>query len=337
MRDFEETGFYIDDPDEKIERNKKGGDKCYDYDLSDLILEQSEKRDSKGEYLCTCPICKAEKDLEEKYEISGYNKRKLYIDPSMSIGFCQRCKTTFIDKTGISRMKVNNSWKNIQIAEPQFISIPYNREPKFDESASKYLLSRCPSLYSKIDLNQFGIIPTYRKLIIKFDLNGSNFYYQIRYQFPDEDNDGQRYYSPVTGEYGKPLYFALGKFNPAYPTILVEGVFTAITEKLIIGKEVNVIAILGHYVTNFQLRMLQNIGLMNDLFIHMDETELSFNIKKDLRHKYPNAKVIPNLNFKNNENKIMDSEELIRYNAISAYEYHNYLIDKMDTEKLIIK
>ena len=312
--------------------------RCYEYDLSDLIDLQDEKINSHGEYEITCPLCKDEKEsFDEKYIDKEYTKRKLHIDPSMSVGYCHRCGTAFFDKSGISVMKHGSKWKNLRISEPEFICIPYKREPKLDESSSNYLLNRCPQLYSKIDLKEYGILPIYRKLVIKFDLNGEDFFYQLRYQYPDEDNEGNRYYTPVTGNLGKPLYFALGKFNPANPTIIVEGVFTAISEKLLAGPNINVIAILGHAITNFQMNMLNSLGQFGPLFIHMDETSLSIEILKTIKSYYPSARVIPTLNYKNEEGKLMDTEEIIRYGKMTPYEYHNYLLNKMNLNNLSIK
>ena len=301
-----------------------------DYNLVDLIEDQDAKLACNGEYMLVCPECKEEKENNDpKYSDVPYTKKKLYIDEGMSVGYCFRCCRVFLDKSGISRMKSNTSWSNIKIKESEMIYLPYNRIPPEDKESDDYLINRCPQLYRNIDLKLFGIIPTKRKLVIKFMMNKNNYYYQLRFLYPDEDNEGNRYYSPYTGDLGKPIYYALGKFNPSNPTILVEGVFTAISEKLLVGPDVNVVAILGHSLTKYQLNMLQSNGQFNTVYVHMDETKLSNDLAKKLRSTYPDVRVIPSL-FNG-----LDTEEIIRLGKMTPLEYHNYLMDKMNLNDVL--
>jgi len=300
------------------------------YNLIDLIEDQSATLACNGEYMLVCPECKDEKErTDPKYLDTPYVKKKLYIDEGMSVGYCFRCNGIFLDKSGISRMKSNRSWSKLTLHEGESIYLPYSRTPPLDEESNDYLINRCPQLYKDIDLKVFGIYPTSRKLVIKFLLRDFNYYYQLRFLYPDEDNEGNRYYSPYTGDLGKPIYYALGQFNPYLPTVLVEGVFTAISEKLVLGSSVNVVALLGHSITEFQINMLQSRGIFDKIYVHMDETGLSKSLARRLKGTFPRLQVIPSL-FDG-----LDSEEIIRDGKLSKIEYREYLMDQMNLNDVL--
>ncbi|MCQ2209140.1 MAG: hypothetical protein MJZ34_02500 [Paludibacteraceae bacterium] len=297
-----------------------------DYDLSDLALEGKES--ARGEFITVCPICQANKEAAEPGRI--YDKRKLYIDPTMSVGHCFVCETVFLDKTGLSKLKMQKTWVNLSVDEPEFISVPYTRPDQKNVESLNYLINRCPQLYRDLDFNKMGFCCSNEKVVIKFILKGQNYYYQLRYVNPEKSNNGVKYYMPVTGDLGKPLYFAGGSYNSFAPTILVEGVFTALVEKLLLP-QVNVVAVLGHYLTPFQTSMLKSLGNFGPIYVHMDETKLSETLMRSMRRDFKNLHVIANYSDK------LDSEELIRYNKITPDDYRSYLMNEMSKANRVLR
>ena len=295
-----------------------------DYELVALLQQDAGSREtSRGEFVTVCPVCKARKEQEEPGRC--YDKRKLYIEPTMSCGFCFCCNTVFLDKSGLSKLKVKKEWTPLSIEGPEFISIPYNRPDMHDEKSHQYLIDRCPQLYSQYDLSSLGFYCVPDKVVIKFMLNGDNYYYQLRYLDPEKSNSGMKYYMPVTGSLGKPLYFAFGQYNPYQPTILVEGVFTALVEKMLLPNY-NVVAVLGHYLTKFHLDMLTSLGVFSNLFIHMDTVDMSQALKRSIRQSFKQAKVIRNFS------NTLDSEELIRLGKVTPEYYRDYLLQETNTK-----
>lgn len=293
-----------------------------DYDLSELIKSDRCFENSRGEFVVPCPICKARKDEETPGRDYGKLKkeRKLNIEPTLTCGFCFVCNSTFLTKDRLARLKMPTVDSPLVIEEPEFISIPYTRPDPHNEESHKYLIERCPQLYKDADLSAMGFYCSNEKIVIVFKLNGDSYYYQLRYVDPEKSNNGIKYYMPVTGASGKPLYFAGGTYNPYCPTILVEGVFTALVEKLLLPG-FNVVAVLGHYLTDFQLNQLKSLGMFNQVWVHMDEVRMSWDLKKSV--PYPlsrNFKVLPNYS------ETLDSEEIIRKGMLTPEAYRQYLL-----------
>lgn len=279
------------------------------YDLREIANRPSSKLSPSGEYICICPHCQSIKGKD-------YSKAKLYIMKNFSTGYCFVCGNTFLGKKDSS---IVMPLPTINVETPANVDIQYHGNPVIAQESIDYLYNRCPALYSGVDFQQLGFVPTIRKIIIRFFLGLREYYYQIRYLHPDEDNQGRRYYSPPVLDSGKPVYIVGGKFDALKPTILVEGVFTALAEYLILKSEVNVLAMLGHTPSKFQTTFLQNLGCYQQLFVHMDTTAYSSDFLKKFSQSYPTARIIPSYSDK------YDSEEIIAKGILSVESYENYL------------
>lgn len=278
------------------------------YNLEELVKNDPHVRMTyNGEYLVVCPECRMEKG-------EGYEKRKLQIDPTFTVGWCHRQGIAFVSSDNLSAMKNSKVTKLLSISNPEWISIPYNREVKEDEDAEKYLYSRS-TYYSNLNLISKGFLPVKNKIIVQFWINGENYFYQIRYTNPDRDNEGTRYYTPPTPH--KPFYLANGKdrkWDPFSYLFITEGVFSAFALSLVFPEH-NVIAVLGSSITTFELDMLERFGVLNKVFISMDEARISRSIQERIRGKYKGSRIIPSID-------AMDPEEMLNY--LGKEEYRKY-------------
>lgn len=284
-----------------------------DYELIDLVKAQNAKLTGE-EYIVTCPICQLNKG-------QTYQKTKLYIHNSLQYGHCFVCNTTFLNHSKPNFKPILQ--KKVQLDEFQWPTLAYIGQDNQDKAALGYLQQRCPQLYSDFDFHKYGFYCLPNKVIINFQKKQQKYFYQIRYIDLNQSN-GQRYYIPPVSE-GKPIYIALGQYDPFAPTMLVEGVFTALVEKLLLGKDFNVLAILGHSISKYQLFLLKQLGIMNKIYIHMDTMQYSNDVRKELRDNFRNASVIPNWSEK------LDSEELIREGHITVEHYRDFLLNNLQT------
>lgn len=289
------------------------------YDLHDLAMLPTSKQIPSGEYVCICPECQSNKGY-------GYNKAKLYITSDFAVGHCFVCEGTFLGKKDSTIVK---PLENLSMAAPTSSDVQYVGQSILSADGLAYLHNRCPALYANVDFPSIGIIPLAKKIIIRFLLGIKEYYYQIRYMFPDE-HDGNRYFSPPILDSGKPIYIASGNFDANKPTILVEGVFTALAEYLTLNGTANVLAMLGHTLSKFQISFLQSIGCYGQLFIHMDTTAYSADFAKKLKKHYPTAKIIPSYSDK------YDSEEIIAKGILPVESYRKYLASSMIDRKILV-
>ena len=285
------------------------------YDLYDLVMQQTSKQLPSGEYLCICPECQSLKGY-------NYNKAKLYITSDFTVGHCFVCENTFIAKKDSTIVRPLDA---LSIANPTGLEIKYEGAPTISQESLAYLRARCPALYNDVDFQELGFLPIAKKIIIRFLLGIKEYYYQIRYLHPEE-NGGNRYYSPPVLESGKPIYITGGKFDASKPTVLVEGVFTALTEWLLLKGNANVLAMLGHTLSKFQLAFLQSLGCYGQLFVHMDTTAYSADFLKKLKKSYPTANLIPSYS------NSYDSEEIISKGILPVESYNRYLQSYMQPQ-----
>lgn len=201
----------------------------------------------------------------------------------MEVGHCFVCESVFLNKSAKSLL-IKQAEKSIKINTFSTTSLLYLGEDEFDPLTKKYLISRCPPLYSDFDFHQYGFYCLEDKAVIKFYKGNKEYFYQIRYVNPTK-HGGHRYFIPsVEEEQGKPLYVTLGEYDPFKPTLLVEGIFTALVEKLLLLDYCNVLAVLGHSVSEYQLSMLKDWGQMNpQIFVHMDTIDYSKKVVKELK------------------------------------------------------
>ena len=110
---------------------------------------------------------------------------------------------------------------------------------------------------------------------------------------------------------------------------MVEGVFTALVEKLLLP-DCNVVAVLGHYLTEFQAKWLASLGMFNQTWIHMDEPDMSWDLKKKLPKDFARQfKVMPNFSSK------YDSEEIIRMKILTVEKYREFLLDILNKDRIL--
>jgi len=284
----------------------------YSYDVEALIGDTQPNH--RGQYKIVCPECKKEKELEGNY---NYSKRKLYSSDPKLVAHCMRCNRTYITSNEISSTINNKINMRINLS-PEFSITPisYDRVAKLNEDSINYLLGR--SKYYELDkMIDSGFLPVKNKVIINFKLNGSSYFYQIRYMNPSEDSS--KYYTPECE--WKPLYIAGGVFNGANPTVIVEGVFSAHGLHLALGSDFNVIATLGSSISSEQLSMLNYLGVANKIGIFMDTCDISSYIHRSIRSKYPYSSIIPSISG-------YDPEECLEYFE-SLDDYKRYIVRSM--------
>lgn len=279
--------------------------------LRDLVLKTYGRtpRISRS-YRVVCPRC-LERNVGKGEP--GYNHRNLSISNDMTIGHCYRCDGVFLDASRYLTQEVDKPQIDLDLGhiDSEFevnkvnldilnTSVPLESDMKalsYISNRNKYLV---PSDYY--------LMYKPNKIFIPFYYNGELIYYQIRYIEPFNPN--MKYFSPPVDN--KPIYIPLSKgkyfWDIAAPTILCEGAFTAIALRCIVGDEYNVVSLLGKTITEYQAKMLENIGI-SDVYIMMDSTDLSYNVKR-LRYSFlKNSTII--------ESDGSDAEELLKAYGIN--------------------
>lgn len=304
-------------------KNKLGG-KIYIADLEKIVYESYpglKLPQGSSEYVCMCPICK---------EIKGsrYTNKKLYVTKDLMTSYCFVCNSTLLDLNSMPEKKeVNNEISNLfefdisnnDIHFPKIdFSIIDNMKKVIDsEEGLDYIIKR----NKYIDPEKYNLKYSKNKIVIPFYLNNKTMFYQIRYMIPPRPD--MKYWTLDQGH--KPFYIVSGKFDINKPTIITEGVFTGIAVDCL-KLDVNVISILGKYLTEFQNHLLSYTGIKNSpLYILLDETQLSYNLKVHLRNSYGlESHVIPSDG--------RDAEEMI--NETGYESYSNYIKNNLNRHNI---
>jgi hypothetical protein len=268
--------LYVTDLESIVEDN---------YDQAYINLIHSNKS-AKTEFVCVCPLCRDRKGPQ-------YSNRKLYITSDFSVGHCFVCDTAFVnldnesptDKPIQEEFDIDTNFEVDGLTLPNIdLSLLLKLKPANEsQDAIKYLYDRNPYIIpEKYDLRYIK-----NKLIIPFKIEGKDIFYQIRYLIPF--NPKMKYYTPA---YIKPFYIASDHWDPYRPTILTEGVFSAIGVDCT-GINANIVALIGNCITKYQMSLLRYLGF-NDLYCYLDKIELSKKLMSNIRDVHGiNAKFIP--------------------------------------------
>lgn len=224
-----------------------------------------------------CPYCKSKHEIGEEgfYLDKNYNKRKLYLKDD-EVGFCVRCNNTFIndiDKTQFRNFKFNiktRKYNDFEVYKISDDSYPWNLK-----ELTKEKLNESKSRGEYIIPNDFGIKLTKKDgregIYIPFRWFNEDIYYQIRFF----DQITPKYYMPPIQS--KPVY--IPKIISEDKFIFVEGVFDALA-CLKLYPDYTPIAVLGSYLTTYQIELLGSRFLFKKGKIFFDETYISKKIKE---------------------------------------------------------
>lgn len=269
------------------------GKTIYITDLEDLVSENYTRDEinrvikSGKEFVCICPLCK----LRHK---SDYSNRKLYITRDYSVGHCFVCDNTFQNINYNESKSVNNpdnfditldiGSDGLSLPELDLSLLDILHSASSNPDSVNYLHNRNPYL----NPDKYDLRYTRNKLVIPFRYSNNIIYYQIR--FLDPTNPRMKYYTP--GNSIKPFYIASDHWDSDRPTILTEGVFSAIGVDCT-GIDANVIALLGNTITDYQFNLLAYLGY-TDIYCYLDKYELSNKLAQTLKCNHNvNSRLIP--------------------------------------------
>lgn len=293
---------------------------CDNEDLKQLVLNtyQNKFRPGLKYYRVICPRCKTRNISKGEYD---YNKCNLSISKDFNWGYCFRCNAVFTDKFYGATSEVSydletfkgSSIDNFEIERVDTTSYDTATPLELHTEGIEYIQSRNP--YYNVVTNQFKLRYKTNKLIIPYlDLDGKPFYYQFRYVDVSKSPNKAKYFNAIIGN--KPIYIApdsCGKpvWKPMNKTILVEGALTAIALKITVGDNINVVCIMGKSLTQYQITFLKWLGLIGDIYVMMDESELSEVVQKELLIEGVKTSLIPT------DGK--DAEEMLNLLGITKY------------------
>ena len=269
--------------------------------LSDSIIEDA--KDHNG--YAVCPLCKEQKMLEGDYD---YEKRKLKVNDEGTFGFCFRCNNKFYrysekktDKFFLKSYHIKDEDSSINT---EFL---YKKLGFVDKECSDYLKNR-NNFIDKFFINKYGLIGEEGKIIIPFFCKSKIIYYQIRFI----KSSTIKYFNPPTNI--KPVYCF--EYDPLKPSIFVEGTFDAFAI-MSITNEFNVIAIMGLYLTDYQMKYINLLGGLRDIRVFLDDSEKSKNLCYRLLKKGYRGK----LSYIYSSG--LDPEELLRF--LGKEDFKNYI------------
>lgn len=229
-----------------------------------------------GEYLIECPEC---------LKHLGKSNYKLYIKGDFSIGFCQRCKSVFIndnqkekDLDELVTPKFNFSTEEQHLSK---INVDfYFQSNEQDLDGYQYLIRRNPDLAKVLPQLKFR----YRsgRIIMPFFWKGEVFYYQVRSTL-DRDKAPLPYYCPDIDH--KPIWI-----NPlnkgSKELIITEGIFGSIAAWLMFNGTRDTIAVQGSYISKYQLWMMSHKSY-DKYYLYFDDDGINRSLKDLLYESNP--------------------------------------------------
>lgn len=299
---------------------------CDSEDLKQMVLAnyQNTFRPGLKYYRIVCPRC-LERNIAKGE--TKYDHRNLSISKEFTWGYCFRCNAIFTDKFygansevgyDLSTFSGGESIDDFEIERINTTAYDDATPLEMHTEGIQYIQSRNP--YYNVVTNQFKLRYKTNKLIIPYlDLTGKPFYYQFRYVDVSKSPNGAKYFNAIIGN--KPIYIApdsCGKpvWKTANTTILVEGALTAIALKIVLGDSFNIVCIMGKAITYYQVNFLKWLGLIGDLYVMMDETDLSQSVADELAKYKIKSNIIPTDG--------LDAEELL--NNLGPQKYRNLLM-----------
>lgn len=271
------TSFYLKIMEYQIWKRKNGSEIVL-CNLKELLVEQlnvtslleaRSRLNSSGEYAVKCPFCSSE----------GYEKEKLYIHEDLEKGYCFKCTRTYINvddeirydiripvcenSSSVSLVKLNDPIWSLNAFENEF--------DEYDGIGYNYLVTKrhkfMSQLYKVLNIKFHDHNP-----VIPFYYRGELIYYQVRFI----KSKRIKYFMPPISH--KPIYSIEHGNNKKL--IISEGVFDSIAN-LILYPDRTPISVLGSSVSDYQIEMIRNY-CPEDIVIYMDETRISYNVKKKL-------------------------------------------------------
>jgi len=251
-------------------------------DLKALVDSAVSVKDSTAHFAISCPEC-----VEHIYIPNGMDdyesKKRLYVKKDYSVGFCHRCHSKFFAQ----HMDPNDDeWRftlfydSLEISEEELgIDISYYEgSSSKDPSGVEYLNSRYKQLGEIY--HSLGIRFRRDKVIVPFIWNDEVIYYQSR-RYPGRSTDS--YFSPPTPS--KPFYYCPLNDPKIDRYIISEGVFDAIAVKQMFP-DWNSIAVIGSYLTNFQIKLLFELSPRRVL-LYYDDVDISKKMRERLLRYNP--------------------------------------------------
>lgn len=219
-----------------------------------------------------CPVCKAEKEAQG---IISYDKRNLQIEEDKHFGFCFRCHTVFSDNSDKDVIRLSD----FSFKEPYKISTlncNFLLKKHSVEKGINYVKQRNPFITDEF-IQKHRLICENNRIIIPFFYGNDMIYYQIR--FIEVLEGKPKYFNPIIDH--KPVYCL--NFNPSKDTIVVEGIFDAFAlESVVDIKKYNIVAMIGCFVSDYQMFLFNQMGGLKKLIIFMDD----INKSKDLAKRF---------------------------------------------------
>lgn len=292
-------------------------------EIEELVMMNDSSRNNssytKKHFRIACPRC-TQRDL--RYA----TQKNLSISSDFTIGYCFRCELTIVDELKGDNKELDfseelyNKYKKFELIRLNCNKIKTSEDINKSDEGSKYIVSR--NKYYDLKVNQFNLKWKNGKVIIPYyDLDSEWYYYQFRYMDPSKSPTGTKYYNPPIDSKGLYLTCELDKkihWDIERPTIIVEGALTAIALKITIQDSANVIGLIGKTLTNYQLQYLKILNY-SDLYLMLDETELSNKVKETLSSNNIESKVI--------ESDGRDAEELLMQLGIE--EFRDMVLNKI--------
>jgi len=229
---------------------------------------------------CLCPICKRKhEDGSDGYSLDpNYNKYKLNLKND-EIGRCVRCGSIFINETdfihfpklGDNLTKFHDPIEVIKLGKCNLHTSELTIDRLKFKDRDKYLSpGQFGMKYTKFFDRDAIFIPFNDYTERDKSLPPGNFYYQLRFL----DNESPKYYMPTIES--KPLYIpdCEAYRRKSKSAVLIEGIFDS-TACTILYPDRIPIAVLGSYISNYQLFLLREYFYIEDMLIYFDYRSIS--------------------------------------------------------------
>ena len=223
-----------------------------------------------------CPICKAEKEASGRI---NYEKRNVEVYDNKT-AFCFRCHTKFAEEADKDVIRTRDfefgEFFNLVGINCEFL----DRKREFADPIGVNYVKKRNNYIDDNFIKKYDVICEKNRVILPFYYMGSNFYYQIRFikTLPDRP----KYFNPPIDK--KPIY--CWEYSPLKDTIVVEGVFDAFALLSVIDLDrYNVVAIIGSFISDYQMGYINSLGGFKKVLIFMDDIGKSYDLAKRFRRK----------------------------------------------------
>lgn len=249
-------------------------------------------------YILDCPACNASL-MDNPVASQSGGRSKLFIKVDLSVGYCVRCHSTFLNANKelylkFPRLDYSHGTDWILEKSGYLKDIPKLKIDYSSDTLKHFDSHRSPL----VDKSKFAELKWERSnIFIPFYYFEELIYFQLRYT----DGEEPRYFSsPI---WNKPVYIPRVPYKRKL--VLVEGVFGA--EACIhLYPDYLPVAVIGSDITPYQIFMIRNL-VPSEILIYMDKTELSHRVLAILK----GTTLANYCEFKIIESEGMDPEEFL--------------------------